>query len=289
MRKIVKCYNMVNGVPCQHQDYIENMIKVPTVSGGAFRYICPECARIKNYFTDNLTSIHKRTKRGVQIGFELECIPNDETAQNMLVNKIYQFIPSYDGSLPPDGVEYKTPVYHNLSGLKSLLRTCEKLVDFHHPDCGQHINVSLDYMTLDDWEAIYYKKYELFNPLIAHMESHRDDLRRVCGRDFNRYARPTLDGGHYSCIAIKDINSIKDARIEFRASKLQDKNQYLQLAEMYLQMIECIYNNFCKYKDARCGVYQHKTQLTANKLIRIFDKFASGKDYSQDPCRNKEY
>ncbi len=248
------------------------------------KYVCNQCLEVKGYFTANNNTSHKETAKGYTVGFELECVPYSEEAQASLCDKRFGFIPTHDSSLPRNGVEFKSPIFKSLRGLRRMFRKFTAYADFSHSYCGQHINVGhTDY---DASKAYIIRAYKdrLFRPLNDYMVDHPDDTRRVCGRYFTTYAdrmenSPQLDS-HSSF-----INLSHDNRIEFRISKMRTPDQYFILTNMWIEMmgllIKFAENAHYESRDRACV----SASKCGNKLVSVFIKYASGLSTVQNRLR----
>lgn len=236
-------------------------------------YYCNKCSHIESYYTKNNERVHTLSKNRKTYGFELECVKKtDEEYLNMLHEK-YHLIPTYDGSLPENGVEFKTPTYLSLRGVESVFNQFYKWVNFSHNKCGQHINIGdTEYINDATISWIKYFADEIFDELRDYMSMHRDSTERICGRYFTAYASNTVCySDHCSW-----INLSHDNRIEFRLSKFVNPKQYITLTKMWTEMLDCVINNFVKkyiYYDNSCDYNYHIASVTSDKLVKIFQKY----------------
>lgn len=235
-------------------------------------YICPSCDRTKGYYTKNETKVHKATKNHKTYGFELECIPRSPQKKRVLINSKYQFIPTKDGSLPPTGIEFKTPIYNSMRGLRKLFKMVIKNVNFTSPKCGQHINIGdTSYINIHTMDFLRSCGNIIFDRLGNYMKLHTDDTIRVCGRYFTNYANMySTYNTHKSW-----INLTHDDRIEFRISKFVTPNQYFNLTCMWTEMIDLIINNLLKKPFTDYRTSDKALEKVQSKLIEIFKKYAN--------------
>lgn len=234
-------------------------------------YYCGECSAIKNYSTKNNERVHCKTKKGKTYGFELECVKKcEEDYLNMLHFK-YHLIPTEDGSLPEDGVEFKTPTYNSLRGLEKQFEKFDEWVDFSDRRCGQHINIG-DTEYLNKGSIYIIRRYadEIFDKLGWYMKEHEDSTNRICGRFFTDYARFPFGYSEHS----NWINLSHNERIEFRLSKFRSPRQYILLTKMWEEMTDCVINNFLKKcRTWDCEHNHTVADSTADKLVNIFKKY----------------
>jgi len=246
-------------------------------------YICNNCRSIKGYSTQNNVTVHQPTKSRKTYGFELECIPKNEAHKNAVINSTYRLIPTHDSSLPPRGVEFKTPTYNGLVGVRSLFKTFNKHLNFSNNKCGQHINIGdTSYISTKTIRAINNYAPNIFDSLYKYMFMHQKDTERVCGRFFNRFAARCSYGEHCSWINLQHNN-----RIEFRLSKFVSPDQYFELTNMWTEMIDCIIKNFIKgdrlnILEVRHEELYYRAEITQKKLVKIFKKYADNKAVCQN-------
>ena len=246
--------------------------------------VCYNCVEIQDYWTKNNKTAGAPTKNGVRYGLELECVPKnywnvvrDEViAKTLCENK--DIVPTYDGSLPAGGVEFKTPIMNNLKYAKSLLNKMSKYWDFSDEECGQHINISIPEFT-EDVRHYALKKHRCFDFLAKDMEVHRKETVTVCGRYFTYYASHT-----YSYEEHRNwINLSHNGISEFRLSKISSVNQYIALAQMWAEILKAyivFYNeDIAVDKNTLCDTSAKTKKHNSldikygRKMIRIFHKY----------------
>jgi len=252
-----------------------HVVPANATKGANGKYVCNNCLEIKGYFTRNDNTHHKETTKGFSVGFELECVPYNEAGQAAMCDKRFGFIPTHDGSLPRNGVEFKSPIFKSLRGLRRMFRKFTEYADFSNRNCGQHINVGhTDYNSYVAEKIRSYKVF-LFRPLNDYLSSHPADMERVCGRFFTTYA-DNMDASPYLDDHSSFINLSHDDRIEYRISKFVDADQYFELTNMWIEMTNALIN----WTDKVCTYNREQTRLSArkcgNKLVNIFIKYASG-------------
>lgn len=244
---------------------------------------CYNCSTIMDYETENNLGVHKSKQHGKTYGFELECIPKSKADRLFLCHRKYNLIPTSDCSLDCGGVEYKTPIYYSLNGLKSMLYTFEKHVDFKNESCGQHINIGhVSKINYNSMQNI--RKYSLliFNPVADYMFINPESTKKICGRFFNHYAcYNSCDeyerkyNRHHSWINLSHVD-----RFEFRLAKIQTPDQYIQLVNMYGEWVDAIITWFLR------GPNERNAQIAGRKLLNIFQKYERGDAVSQSKARN---
>lgn len=257
------------------------------------RYVCPQCDAVKGYHSQNIQEVHVETKNQFRVGIEWECVPLDETCKRAMCSGHYALIPTHDSSLPFNGVEFKSPMYRNLSALKSSMRSWLKLSDVSDPKCSQHINFSAAFLTPKVCRAILEPEHVhlIFDPLRFYLKYNPDETIRVCGKNFSWYANEELDYSEHNCWLNLSHMLEQSGRMELRLAKVQDVNQYFWLVNMCLEILKAIENNFAKYVEGEkasddINVIRHKAELTGNKIVKIFKKYAEGKASCQSEKRN---
>ena len=247
-------------------------------------YICPDCIKVKSYYDKNdfiRYTTSKEEKSRWTFSFELESYPLTQQAHALLCSSDYQFLPTRDGSLMPNGVEYKTPVYSCLNGVKPIFRAFEECADPSPSECGQHINIGhTSYINEYSYMDILNDAEPFFSPLYYHMKENKEKTMVVCGRMFNEYCMMANDyNSHYNWISIRNYY-----KIEFRLSKFVDSNQYFWLVNMWKDMLDVYFKDIFP-KRYETG-HQERLVKGSKKLIKIFDKYADGKANCQRPERN---
>lgn len=231
------------------------------------KYVCNSCLDIKSYSTRNNTRVGRKTKAGWTFGFEFECVPKSKEDEAVLVSKKWGFVPTSDSSLPSGGVELKSPTINGRSSLKRMFMAANDAVDFSSDRCGQHINIGNPWMDETTIGAIRSRGNALFYPLEKYMTDHRDDTERVCGRYFKHYCETAgSSGGYYHGVW---LNLDHGDRVEFRISKFVTPDQYFNLTNMWVDMLDAVHSGYlnrgCSDKAAR---------ETGRELVKIFQQYA---------------
>lgn len=231
------------------------------------KYVCDKCLEKKSYSTKNDTVVGNKTNVGWTFGFEFECVPKSKEDEAVLVSKKWGFIPTSDSSLPCDGVELKSPTINGRSSLMRMFKDANNSVDFSDSRCGQHINIGnstwLDYTTMS---AIRSRSKEIFYPLEMEMSKHRSETERLCGRFFSGYCDMTRGG---SLCHGRWLNLEHDNRMEFRISKFVTPEQYFNLCNMWVDIMDMIHR---KYLKGGCTLNAAKD--AAGAIVEIYRKYA---------------
>lgn len=234
------------------------------------KYVCNACLEKKGYSTKNDTRVGKPTKAGWTFGFEFECIPKSKEDEAVLVSKKWGFIPTSDGSLPSGGVELKSPTINGRSSLKRMFDAANESVDFSNSCCGQHINIgNTAWMDKTTTDAIRSRATEIFYPLEKEMNLHEEQTTRLCGRFFGSYRERTT--GMSSFTHGKWLNLDHNNRVEFRISKFVTPEQYFNLCNMWVDMLDMVHRNYIM-----CGCSEKAAKATGKELVKIFQRYAAG-------------
>lgn len=242
-------------------------------------YICERCASsqaIESYSTENNTRRGSNIGGGFTYSVEFETAKDSPELRAELVS--VGFMPTYDCTV---ACEYKSPIYQNLKPLAKKLQTVEKLCDNDlaavNDTCGTHFHVGhVDAINPSAMLSISAYYHELFTPLSDYLLAHVEDTRRVFGRELGAYdyATPisasTFEDGHSNFINIQHYYTI-----EFRLCRFRTADQYMHVAKLCKDITACIITNFLQYADSDAKTREHKARVTANKLVRLFKKYAA--------------
>lgn len=235
--------------------------------------------------------------------FEYHCIAtHDGSLRSDSFGNRYESVYGSDGTT----AEYVTPIMNGLPTASKLALTMQRLVDGGHlkmnSSCGTHFHVSVNNMKDADGNAVYMSYIRrfynsLFMPLTVHLANHPEDTEKVFGRYFGQYRHQITwtatqedhDDRYYY------INCMADNNIEFRLNKFVNAKQYQALMKMCIEMTECIVKNFCEHFNdeninvklynridrngnkvaSKTAYRKHKADVTADKLVKIFQKYAN--------------
>lgn len=260
--------------------------------GGRVAYMCADCAiRNRYYHTSNNELQGKEKKNAVCVGWELETSFSDDYARNILFE--YGMIPTNDSSL--HGVrtcEYVTGIQQGLNIGSKMCVSIERLMQDGHlninDSCGTHFHVSVDSMKDANGEQTYMGYiqrfyHSLFVPLANEMRANPEKTRALFGRYFTGYAQDISENSNPRDRYLF-INVTNNSNIEFRLNRFVSAKQAQAVTKMEVEMVKCIVTNFCEhFMDAewdtrryekRTAYRKHKAQVTANKLVKLFHKFA---------------
>lgn len=251
----------------------------PTTRGSK-AYMCRDCMEVNSYFAKNdIIRWGVDNLSGFTYGFEFEIIPASPASHALLISRDYRMLATDDGSLPPDGIEFKSPVYDSLHGVKQIFRTVElNQITNEETDrcCGTHIHIGhVDRYTLIAREILIDNIKTLVKPLGDHLVNHPDDCINVFGRYFTGYAdyeKSTTYRDHYSWINLEN-----NTNIEFRLPKMVTAEQYFFCVCMVKEMFTIMLD----FADGEIDMIKAQ-----KKLIKIFKKYVDGKANCQRAERN---
>ena len=242
------CRNVAECTCCKNLFAVDSMIGTAMPNrGGRIAYMCRDCASRNRYYHTSNTELQGKAKNNkVRVGWELESSYSDDYARNILFE--YGMIPTNDSSLHGN-------------------RTCE------------YVSGRAVYMG-------YIRRFyhSLFIPLADAMRENPTKTKKLFGRCFTHYAR---DINRYTDADSRYnfINVTNDSNIEFRLNKFVTAKQSQELTKMEVEMVKCIVKNFCEHfmdtewdrtrYEKRTHYRKHKADVTANKLVKLFEKYAT--------------
>jgi hypothetical protein len=262
-------------ISCGNQEEVQNMHKIDSPSKN-YLYVCDYCNHKEHsYYDENPITAHKQASHGLSWSIELET-----SQRNLESNWLYQykFLPTSDGSIA--GTEWKSPIWRNLSGLQKLFRTIESKCQFDN-ECGTHLNIG----TYNSEKINMLKRFyhSLFLPLCDHLWNNRAATIAIFGRDFTYYAS-TITTTTSPTRHENFINLQHSTHIEYRLCKFVTAEQYMTCIKMCTEFTKAINNNFIAHFNDHLtdngitditAYRKHKATITANKMIKIFDKYAN--------------
>ena len=260
--------------------------------GGRDAYMCRDCATRNRYYHTSNTELQGKEKQNkVFVGTELELAYHDDFARNVLFE--YGCIPTNDSSLRGTRTcEFVTGIQQGLNISSKMWATLETLKQDGHiqinDSCGTHFHVSIDSMKDGNGQQTYMGYiqrfyHSLFIPLAKAMRENPEKTERLFGRTFTGYAR---DIDEYSDPSNRYlfVNVTNNSNIEFRLNQFVSAKQAQAVTKMEVEMVKCIVTNFCEHfmdtewdrrrYEKRTAYRKHKAQVTANKLVKLFHKFA---------------
>lgn len=300
MLKTAKC------TCCGTVQLTESMVATAMAKrGGANAYMCTTCAtRNQHYHATANKNRGTQKVNGVYVGIELETSYTNEYARNTLFE--YGLIPTHDCSLSSDGngrrygwddgnaCEYVTGILSGLNIASKMCVTIETLKNQEflkiNDSCGTHFHVSINAMKNAYGEQVYMGYiqrfyHSLFVPLCEVMQSNPEATKTIFGRYFDYHYCEAINTMSYAGNRYNFINVTNNSNIEFRLNKFINAKQYQNLMKMEVEMVQAIVTNFCEHfneqpKDKRRypdlkSYRKHKAEVTAQKLVKLFKKYAN--------------
>lgn len=260
--------------------------------GGRPAYMCQRCAEHNGYYhTHNTKNRGTEKVNKIFVGHEYEVSYNDAYARNILFE--YGLIPTNDSSLyGRNTCEFVTGIQSGLNIASKMAVSIEALIEGRHLEindsCGTHFHISVDSMKDGNGNKTYMGYitrfyHSLFVPLCEAMQNNPQKTEAVFGRYFTSYAH-TVSTHSDATDRYNFINVRNDSNIEFRLNKFTSAKQMQNLMKMEVEMTKCIVKNFCSHfndtpNDTRryptkTAYRKHKAQVTANKLVDIYNKYS---------------
>ena len=261
--------------------------RVVTKNHGSI-FLCDECYnRIEGYNDENGLKVNGVKKHGFTYSFEMELTAHHDAFDRML--QYNNFMPTSDSTV---AVEYKSPIYQSLNGIRKLFRSMSNELD--HDDyfdyaCGTHCNIG---HTLINGTTISYLKrfyHSLFIPLSRWLELNPEATEKIYGRSLTRWATPIneyTDPNNHTNF----VNLQHNTHVEFRLCKFIDENQYIDCVQLNTKMMTALINNFIEHfndddfdtrRYANITEYRkHKATMTGKKLVSLIEKECDKKGYA---------
>lgn len=270
--------------------------------GGRPAYICDEhFRRDGSYFYENVLIVGTDKKHGNTVSVEFETMETTIKGRVEFIQNDY--VPTHDSTVVH---EYKSPIMNGLNALSKHCETYERLVasgDIRLTNaCGTHFNngnVHMPEEALSPTGYIGRFVNSLFVPLSDYLVAHPNDCKKVFGRELNYWAKAITETSRPD-EHTNFINLEHSTHIEYRICKFVNAKQYMTAAKLCVKFTECIMANFVEHfndgydkidasryykkrhyertgeKVASKDAYRlHKAQVTANKLVKLFEKAAA--------------
>ena len=279
---------------CGNVNPVEIMVKTEMPKrGNRNAYMCHDCAtRNRYYHTSNNQLQGKAKVNRVGVGHEIELAYHDDFARNVLFE--YGCIPTNDSSLHGRRTcEFVTGIQQGLNISSKMWVTLETLKNNGNiqinDSCGTHFHVSIDCMKDEHGQQVYmdYVRrfyHSLFVPLANAMKDNPEKTERLFGRFFTHYAKFINENANAND-RYNFINVTNNSNIEFRLNRFVNAKQAQTLTKMEVEMVKCIVTNFCEHFNdtdidarrypTRTAYRKHKAQVTANKLVKLFEKYSN--------------
>lgn len=253
--------------------------------GGRSIFMCDFHANHReSYNFENDNRLGSVKANGITVGQEFETSYSSEKARAEILQNGY--VPTIDCTVD---VEYKSPIFEGLNAISKQALTLERLMQSGDlvvgEECGTHTHIGhheyINATTIDYLRRFY---HSLFVPLSDAMSANPEAVRRVFGRGFNHWATP-VDRDTYAENHTNFINLQHTYSIEFRLVKFENAQQYMHAVKFCKAVAEAVINNFIvhfndtDFDRSRYDGYKayrlHKAQVTANKLVKIWEKYSA--------------
>ena len=243
-------------------------------------YMCPSCySKKRSYSTENSLIVNLAKKHGFTYSFEMELSKHSDSFARML--QYNNFIPTDDITV---AIEYKSPIYQSLCGIRKLFRsmTNELSNDYFDYNAGTHCNIGhVNYINDTTINIIGRFYHSLFLPLSQWLELNPLASQEIYGRQIGGWAIPISENSdpyeHKNFINIEH-----DTHLEFRLCKFVNENQYIDCVQLNTKIVKAIINNFIMHFDAEdfdttrykniTEYRRHKARITAKKLVSLLEK-----------------
>lgn len=279
---------------CNTVHNVGDMVKTAMPNrGNRNAYMCRTCATQNRWYHTSNNELQGVAKKNlVKVGHELETSFSNDYARNILFE--FGMIPTNDSSLHGRRTtEYVSGIQQGLNIGSKMAVTIEKLMQDGHLEinssCGTHFHISVNNMQDSNGNATYMGYiqrfyHSLFVPLADAMANNPEKTKALFGRNFTGYAERITNNSNANN-RYNFINVTNNNNIEFRLNKFDNARQYQSLMKMEVKMVETIITNFCEHfndtpTDARryptkTAYRKHKAQVTAQKLVKLFEKYAN--------------
>lgn len=244
----------------------------------AVAYVCKDCIKHRSYGYDlqNRDIIGGKLTNG-NYRFAVEIEANYYNDNPDCVQKVDCYLAAQWGLQPSQDctvqVEYHMTNKVNFHGLKDFMEDVSKTVELDASNCGHHINISKIYWTAENMDKIRYYQSELFSPLMNEMIHNRENTESLFGRYFGGWARNDFYFQHGSWLNLENTY-----HMEFRLPHFKNANQFFYCANFCRDCVDILdkwLNN------------EYNTEKAAEKMVKNFKKYASGKATCQRTERNK--
>lgn len=279
---VVKCKgtHIVNGekVFCGKQGTNHTFHEVPTKNHGVI-YMCDDCFhKMESYFTENNLIANGEKNHGFTYSFEMELTKHSDNFVRML--QYNGFMPTYDSTVE---IEYKSPIYQSLNGIRKLFRSLATELDNDYFDfrSGTHCNIGHKQWINSYYIGIIGLHYHLlFDDMSKWLELNPLASKEIYGRAIGGWAKPIEYSSPYEHTNF--INIEHDTHIEFRLCKFVNENQYIDCVQLNTKIVKAIIKNFLeKYEECDFNTkkfkdfdefIQYKARFTSNKIIQLLEK-----------------
>ena len=259
-------------------------------NGGRAQYVCWSCQQGYNDISygqhAHAAATGKQAKAGLTYSVELEMRDVDALTRGEMA--AVGFVATEDCTTE---VEYKMPPRGNLNNAKTWT-TVESLLmrghcaitaaegthihighgDVEHPQADGNPTPNLiNHYTM---RQLRMRCYTILSPLMDELKSDPAAVVRVFGRWFNPdYAICEVSrGDRYAA-----INVTNNATIEYRLPRFRTAAQYRHCLKTCAALTKTIVTNYMQYafvSAADPAKLDHKAEVTARKLVKVWQKYA---------------
>lgn len=269
------------------------VVKVPIAKrGNRYGYMCQFHAdRLEGYAVENGFRMGNRKKNGFTVSMELEVSNATTKARGELVD--FGFLPTADCTVT---AEFKSPIFEGLNALSKQCVSIDKLISEHEmrigSECGTHFHVGhAEHINGETMRYLRRFNGSLFVPLSEAIMADPAKAERFFGRRSNNWAEPVTmqdPSGNYPGCSMKHsamFNLQHDYTVEFRQAKFINAEQYMAVAKFARDCVNAIIENFIKHfmdtewdrnrYETRTAYRKHKAQVTANKMVKLYEKYTA--------------
>lgn len=231
------------------------------VTTSTYYYMCDRCHnRILPYSTKNDQVNNKACKHGITLGLEHE----QSGAFDYRALYVQGWYPTSDCTV---NVEYKSPIFNSLRGLKLTLETLERANATSGDNrSGTHCHIgTFDYRELS---AIQSNCNQLFDSLQSHLSNDQSGTIAFFGRYFSGYCNLTSAyNGHSSWL---NLYTGKPT-VELRLGKFISAKQYYRVL-IFSRLFGSLLKDFTSGKTSAIK--------TSNKILALYRKCRLARDIS---------
>ena len=258
-------------------------------NGGRAQYVCRYCYAGYNDINygahAHAEARGKQAKSGLTYSVELELKRPDALTRGELA--AVGVVATKDCTTD---AEFKSAPRGNLNNAKTW-NTVEQLLRDGHAaitdDEGTHVHIghgdvehpqqdgnpTPDLINPYSMVELCRRAHVILNPLMQEWQGNPADTVRVFGRWFNRMAKAGVsDTDRY-----RAINITNAATIEYRLPRFRTADQYRHCLKTCAALTKTIVTNYMQYADdewADPAKLDHKAEVTARKLVKVWKKYA---------------
>lgn len=245
-------------------------------------FMCDECynkgRQQYTYSIENDLKVNGAKKHGFTYSFEMELSKHEDSFVRML--QYNNFMPTYDSTV---AIEYKSPIYQSLNGIRKLFRSMSKELsnDYFDYNVGTHCNIGHTSINLQTIRYLSRFYHSLFLPMSRWLELNPLATEKLYGRQIGGWASPINENTdpfrHENFINLQHTT-----HVEFRLCKFIDEKQYVDVVQLNTKMMKALINNFIEHfnrEDFDTTRYasirdyrRHKARLTGQKLVSLIEK-----------------